>query len=148
MRAPRGAILLEVLVSLAIVVGVSAFTIRALDDAAEGLDRADRRRRCMDAAVSVVSMLETGMIGIGALRSSTLPDLDGMPLEFGSARPLRLGVETERTVWGGVVLLNVTVEEEADQGEVAAAATLRQLVRLRAHREENMGEDDLMRGLP
>ena len=56
MNTRRGAMLLEVLVSLAIVVGVAAFSIKAVGDTEQAIDRADRRRRCMDVAASVTAM--------------------------------------------------------------------------------------------
>ncbi|MCH2139483.1 MAG: hypothetical protein MK100_00435 [Phycisphaerales bacterium] len=148
MKNRCGAILLEALVGLAIVVGVSAFTLQALDDASEGLERADRRRRCMDTASSIVAMLDTGMIGIGALRSGSLPEVDDTALDDGSSRPLTLTVETERTIWPEIIRLTVMVSEQVEEGDVGVDATLHHLVRLRSYRSEEMNQDELLEGLP
>lgn len=146
MSLRRGAILLEVLVSLAIVVGVSAFAIRAVGDSERAVDRADRRRRCMDVAASVMAMLDAGLIGVGDLRGNQLPEVDGLPLDDGSAVPLEMEAVTQRTKWGGVVLLTLMVSE-GDGAIEPASASLRQLVLLRAHRQEELKEDDLLEGL-
>ncbi|MDP6890237.1 MAG: hypothetical protein QF471_02815, partial [Phycisphaerales bacterium] len=100
MTMRRGAMLLEVLVSLAIVVGVSAFALQAVGGSEQAIDRADRRRRCMDVAASVAGMLDAGLIGVGDLRSRQVPEVDGMPLDEGATTPLELEATTERTQWG------------------------------------------------
>jgi len=146
MNARRGAMLLEVLVSLAIVVGVSAFALKAVGDSEQAIDRADRRRRCMDVAASVTAMLDVGLIGVGDLRGRQLPEVDGLPLDEGAATPLELEAATARTQWGGVVLLTLVVSE-GDDAVQPVQATLRQLVLLRAHRGEELQEDDLLERL-
>ena len=145
MNLRRGALLLEVLVSLAIVVGVSAFALKAVGDSEQAIDRADRRRRCMDIAASVTAMLDAGLIGIGDLRGRLLPEVDGLPIDDGAAVPLELEVTTARTQWGGVVLMTLVVSEQGDDAPVQA--TLRQLVVLRERRAEELQEDDLLEGL-
>jgi len=138
--------LLEVLVSLAIVVGVSAFALKAVGSSEQAIDRADRRRRCMDVAASVTALLDAGLIGVGDLRGTQLPKVDSLPLDEGAAIPLELEATTERTQWGGVVLLTLTVSE-GDEAMQPVQATLRQLVLLREHRVEEVQEDDLLEGL-
>jgi hypothetical protein len=142
----RGAMLLEVLVSLAIVVGVSAFALQAVGDSEQAIDRADRRRRCWDVTASVASMLDAGLLGVGDLRGQTIPEVDGLPLDDGAAIPLEMQATTERTQWGGIVLLTLTVSE-AEESVNPIQATLRQLVLLREHRAEELKEDDLLEGL-
>ncbi|MDP6478463.1 MAG: hypothetical protein QGI75_00285 [Phycisphaerales bacterium] len=146
MTMRRGAMLLEVLVSLAIVVGVSAFALQAVGGSEQAIDRADRRRRCMDVAASVAGMLDAGLIGVGDLRSRQVPEVDGMPLDEGATTPLELEATTERTQWGGIVLLTLIVSEGEDAID-PVQATLRQLVLLREHRAEELKEDDLLEGL-
>jgi hypothetical protein len=145
MNTRRGAMLLEVLVSLAIVVGVAAFSIKAVGDTEQAIDRADRRRRCMDVAASVTAMLDAGLIGVGDLRGRLLPKVDGLPLDDGAAVPLELEATTARTQWSGVILLKLVVSEQGDDDPVQA--TLRQIVMLRARRGEELQEDDLFEGL-
>ena len=145
MNTRRGAMLLEVLVSLAIVVGVAAFSIKAVGDTEQAIDRADRRRRCMDVAASVTAMLDAGLIGVGDLRGRLLPKVDGLPLDDGAAVPLELEATTARTQWSGVILFKLVVSEQGDDDPVQA--TLRQIVMLRARRGEELQEDDLFEGL-
>ena len=112
----RGALLLEVLVALAIVVGVGAFSLRAVSDAQSAMERADQRRRCNDAAVAVVRLAQAGMVGIGDLRSESLPELLEQSVFAGEADAVELVVETEQTVEPGLMLLIVSVKER--EGDV------------------------------
>ncbi len=121
----RGVLLMEVLVALVIVVGAGAFTLQAMDDAEQALDRADRRRRCNDAAVAVVRMAEAGLVGIGDLRDEDLPELLEQSVFAGDADVVVLDVETERSTEPGLVLLVVTVRERDEDG---VWATVRALV--------------------
>lgn len=121
----RGVLLMEVLVSLVIVIGAGAFTLRAMDDAEQALDRADRRRRCNDAAVAVVRMAEAGLVGIGDLRDDDLPDLLERSVYAGDADLVMLEVDTERSVEPGLVILIATVRERDEAG---VSATVRALV--------------------
>lgn len=121
----RGALLMEVLVSLVIVVGAGAFTLRAMDDAESALDRADKRRRCNDAAVAVVRMAQSGLVGIGDLRSESLPDLMGHCVYAGDPEAVELETTTEPSTEPGLVLLEVTVRE---RGEDSVESTVRALV--------------------
>jgi len=143
----RAAILLEVLVSLAILVGVSGFSLHALADAEAGLDRADRRRRCMDAASSVAAMLDAGLIGVGDLRSDSLPRVDGVPLDVGTGHPLECDASSDRTEWPGIVLLTLEVKEQTEGVDRPVSATLRQLVLLKAHTADVAEEDVDLEGL-
>ncbi|MCH2135113.1 MAG: hypothetical protein MK101_00865 [Phycisphaerales bacterium] len=121
----RGALLLEVLVALVILVGAGAFTLQAMDDAEQALDRADRRRRCNDAAVAIVRMAGGGLVGIGDLRSESLPELLEMSVYAGDADLVELETSTSPSAEPGLVLLEVTVREIDDPD---LHATVRALV--------------------
>jgi hypothetical protein len=112
----RGVLLMEVLVALVIVVGAGAFTLQAMDDAETALDRADRRRRCNDAAVAVIRMAEAGLVGIGDLRDESLPELLEQSVFAGDPASVMLDVDTEQSAEPGLVLLIVTVRELDEAG--------------------------------
>ena len=121
----RGVLLMEVLVALVIVVGAGAFTLQAMDDAEQALDRADRRRRCNDAAVAIVRMAEAGLVGLGDLRDEDMPELLEQSVFAGDADVVVLDVESEPSTEPGLVLLVVTVRERDEDG---VWATVRALV--------------------
>jgi hypothetical protein len=121
----RGVLLLEVLVALAIVVATGAFALRAVTSAEQSLDRADRRRRCNDAAVAIVRMAQSGFIGIGDLRDTDLPELLGASVHAGKLDLVELDVETQQHEEPGLMLLRVTVREVGDE---AIQATVRSLI--------------------
>ena len=145
MNRRSGVVLLETIVALAIVMGVAAYSLRAVDDAEAGLDRADRRRRCMDAAASITAMIDADLIGIADLRSKSLPEVDGIRLGIGDGYELEMSVETIRTAWSGIVQCRVTVKEQtADPVEV----TLVELVRLYERDGEEFTTDEILDDLP
>ena len=121
----RGVLLMEVLVALVIVVGAGAFTLQAMDDAEQALDRADRRRRCNDAAVAIVRMAEAGLVGLGDLRDEDMPELLEQSVFAGDTDVVVLDVESEPSTEPGLVLLVVTVRERDEDG---VWATVRALV--------------------
>ena len=120
----RGALLLETLVALAIVVGVGAFTLRSVGNTWEALEQADLRRRCNDAAVAIVRMAQAGFMGIGDLRSESLPEVLEQSVYAGDGEAVELEVETTPSPEPGLVLLTVTVTHL----ETDTAATVRSLV--------------------
>ena len=145
MTKRSGAVLLETIVALAIVMGVAAYSLRVVDDAESSLDRADRRRRCMDAAASITSMIDAGLLGIADLRSTKLPEVDGASLGGGDGYELEMAIETTRTAWSGIVECRVTISE---QGTDPVQATLVELVRLYERLGEAFTTDELLEGLP
>ncbi len=120
----RGVLLMEVLVALVIVVGAGAFTLQAMDDAEQALDRADRRRRCNDAAVAIVRMAEAGLVGLGDLRDEDMPELLEQSVFAGDADVVVLDVESEPSTEPGLVLLVVTVRERDEDGVWAMVRAL------------------------
>lgn len=105
----RGALLMEVLVALAIVVGVGAFSLQAVGGAMTALEHADQRRRCNDAAVAIVRMAQAGLVGIGDLRSESLPTLLDQSIYAGDPESVTLNVDTSPSAEPGLLLLHVTV---------------------------------------
>jgi type II secretory pathway pseudopilin PulG len=67
-RAPgRGAVLLELLLSIAIFAAAATFTLSALGSALDGVRRAELRARAADLAESRLAELEAGLVAIGDL---------------------------------------------------------------------------------
>jgi type II secretory pathway component PulJ len=65
----RGAVLLELLLSIAIFAAAATFTLSALGSALDGVRRAELRARAADLAESRLAELEAGLVAIGDLGS-------------------------------------------------------------------------------
>ncbi len=154
----RAAILFEVMLSIALFVGSAAFCLGATKSLFGALDRAKRRQVAVDLARSKLAELEVGLITLGDLRGEWSGAVGSHEAadEFDRLdhRPRwSFDVRTSRTVFAGLLLVELTVNEIP--GEAGAAAdsdgisyTLRQLVPLREVDVEAYQEDDLLRGLP
>ena len=154
----RGALLLEVLLSIALFAGAAAFALGAASSVFDALDRSKRQQQAIDIARSKMAELEAGLITIRDLRSewsgeigSYEPDVD-----FDSfRRGLRweIDVETFPTEYAGLNLVELTVTELSDDtGDESAfipmSFTLRQLMPPRETEAEAYREDELLEGLP
>lgn len=140
----RGAVLLEVLLSVALFAGSAAFCLAVTSSLFEKLHRSDRRQFVTDLARSKMAELEAGLVSIqdlrgewsGAVGSRAADDLEAR------GRVCEIDVDTSRTEYAGLSLVELTVRE----GEIAF--TLRQLVALREIDVEAYEPDDLLEGLP
>ncbi len=65
----RGALLLEVLLSIALFAGAAAFALGASRSVFDALDRAKRQQAALDIARSKMAELEAGLITVRDLRS-------------------------------------------------------------------------------
>ncbi|MHC5028867.1 MAG: type IV pilus modification PilV family protein [Planctomycetota bacterium] len=159
-RVRRGGVLFEAIVALGIFIAAATFVLRALENVSTAMYRSQLRQEAVDVARSKLAELEAGLVALNDLRSTELtsigtfeqPDVDSPPRWM-------LDVDTERTEWGSLVLVEVTVSE-ADAGfgpdfadEAAPRAepitvTLRQLMRLREEDVEDFEADTLLDGLP
>jgi hypothetical protein len=153
--------LLEVVLSVILFVGAASFCLAATRSLFGALDRIDRRQRAIDLARSKLTELEAGQVTLGELRGewsgavgSRLEDDD---LEVEPRGPAwEIDVETSRTEFRGLSLVELTVSEMTDEaapggsreggGEVSF--TLRQLVALREDDTEAYETDELLEGLP
>jgi hypothetical protein len=133
-RTPtRGSILLETLLSIVLFVAAATFTLGALRNALESTARSALKAKAADAARSLLSELEAGIIGEADLaRERDRHREDGMILEATS----------ERSSFPDLVFVEITVRE--DVRELAGEAgprlfVLRQLVRL--PRSRGSGDD-------
>lgn len=124
----RGALLLEVLLSLAIFVGAALAVGGALRRATRGLDVVRERAEASDIAWSAIARLEAGLVTPGAL--------SGVVTESG-ARPAGIPgwsrrIETEPTERSGLTLVTVEVHRTTPDGTELErpVAIARQVVRL------------------
>lgn len=157
-NARRGALLLEVLLSIALFAGTAAFTLGAANSVFDALDRAKREQEAIDIARSKMAELQTGMISVRDLRSqwsgdigSYQPDTDFDSLE--SSLRWMIEVQTSPTEFTGLSLVELTVSELEEQfpdqaGRAVISFTLRQLLPLSEEDTEEYQEDEILQGLP
>lgn len=124
----RGALLLEVLLSLAIFVGAALAVGGALRRATQGLDAVRERAEASDLAWSAIAQLEAGLAAPGSLSGAV-----GEP----GTRPTGVPgwsrrIETEPTERSGLTLVTVEVHRTTPEGTELErpVAVARQIVRL------------------
>ncbi len=155
----RGALLLEVMLSIALFVAAASFCLVATRSLFSALDRAERRQFVIDLARSKMTELDAGLISIQSLRGEwsgavgSRPREESLEDEPGNARRLEIDVTTSRTEFQGLSLIELTVTEIPDDGSVVDESntisfTLRQLVALREADADAYELDDLLEGLP
>lgn len=157
-KARRGALLLEVLISIALFAGTAAFTLGAANSVFDALDRAKREQEAIDIARSKMAELQTGMISVRDLRSQWSGDIGSYQpdADFDSlASSLRwmIEVQTSPTEFTGLSLVELTVSELEEQfpdqaGRAVISFTLRQLLPLSQEDAEEYQEDEILQGLP
>lgn len=154
----QGALLLEVLLSIALFAGTAAFTLGAANSVFDALDRAKREQEAIDIARSKMAELQTGMISVRDLNSqwsgdigSFQPEVDFNSLDSGLRWTIE--VQTSPTEYTGLSLVELTVSELAEQypdqgGRAAVSFTLRQLLPLSEEDAQDYQEDEILEGLP
>jgi hypothetical protein len=153
-RARRGGVLFEVLLSIALFVGAAVFTLGTTRTVLVALDRAGREAVAIDLARAKMAELDAGLVTMSELRES----VEGID-RVGSVELLdragdrgvawELSVETERSEFAGLTLVEITVAEPGDPEDPDRVhATLRQLVALRDESDEEYEEDEILLGLP
>ncbi len=154
----RGALLLEVLLSIALFAGASAFALGAVRSVFDALDRAKRQQEAVDIATSKMAELEAALITVRDLRSEWMGQIGTYEpdLEFdASNNSLRweIDVQTYPSEFAGLNLVELTVTEvtdamNGDSNFVPMSFTLRQLMPPREADVEAYREDELLEGLP
>ena len=135
----RGALLLEVLLSIALFAGASAFALGAVRSVFDALDRAKRQQEAVDIATSKMAELEAALITVRDLRSEWMGQIgtyEPYPSEFTGLNLVQLTV-TE-----------VTDAMYDDSNYAPMSFTLRQLMPPREANVEAYQEDELLEGLP
>ncbi len=128
----RGGILLEMLLSLALLAGAAAFVLSALRNSTETLTRAAQRLEAMDEATSIIAQLESGLINVNDLR-------EGSSLTRSNAHWIPR-ITTGPTPYQGLTLVEIEVRDRENPDRIVAQ--LRQLVRLRPNRDESSVTDE------
>ena len=158
-RACEGAVLFEVLLSIALFVGAATFTLGTTRTVLVALDRSEREAIAIDLARAKMAELDAGLVTMSELREDAggIERVGSVELldVTSEARPSdvtwELTVNTERTEFTGLTLVEITVEEAIEDSieeDGRASATLRQLVALRDEPDEVYEEDEILRGLP
>ena len=173
LHARRGGVLLEVVIALGLFIGAGVFALGAMGSAASSMSRSARETIALDLARSKLAELEAGLVSMAELREQegVLDRIGSMRFEDDEAGTLWRGrewiviVETERTEFAGLTLVELTVREAEPfaggggapatldgwggaEDEPLIEATVRQLMRLREGRAESYEEDDILEGLP
>ncbi|MCZ6835447.1 MAG: hypothetical protein O7G85_06705 [Planctomycetota bacterium] len=155
----RGAVLFEVLLSIAIFAGAAMFTLGAVRQGINDLERRIRTARALDLARTAIAQLEAGLIDLADLREGD-PDvlMESSKAFDESFEYVRwtIEAETQRTEYEGLTLLTITVRQEqgeefgptrSDDDEDVASVTLRQLVRLEPIEASPFEDDELVADL-
>ncbi len=134
---PAGVLLLEAVVSLALLVGFGGVILATLSDAGDRLDLARRRVLAQDLAASAVAELAAGLRQAeelnGPVRDSTDRGGSGAAFEDApsEASGWELAVETVPSAYEGLTLVSVTAREGSGRnGPLAGGVsfTLRRLI--------------------
>ncbi len=156
-KSRRGALLLEVLLSIALFAGSAAFTLGAANSVFDALDRAKREHEAIDIARSKMAELQTKMISVRDLNSQWSGDIGSYQTDadFDSLQSsLRWAIEvnTSPTEYTGLSLVEITVSELQEQafeqgGSAFVSYTLRQLMPLSDEDIEDYQADEILEGL-
>lgn len=134
----RGAILFELLVSIAIFIAAAAITLRAVSNGYESLRRAHQRQLAVDLARSKLAELEAGIISLMQLQSDFITTIGSIDLtESASDLPReddltqwRYEVDTIPTEYADLTLIEVRIYTP-DDVDGLRPTVLRQLISLR-----------------
>lgn len=145
-----GAVLFEVLLSIALFVGAAAFAMGTSRAMIGNLDRAHREQQAVDVARSKMAELRAGLISIADLQGERIVgvgSLDHFNEQQAGEQQWTIEIDTSRTEHPGLNLVELTVTELSTRPD-AASYTLRQLVRLRDVDDDEMYQhDELLEGL-
>jgi hypothetical protein len=151
----------EVILAMALFIGAGAFALGASKQALATLDRNRRTLAALDLARSKLAELEAGLISLEELRTGDVDEVGTVSLqdenEADSTGPLSqwtFDIKTQRSEFRGLTLVQLTVSERTDSGDVAPvnespiSVSLRQLMPLRDPDAADYEVDDLIEGLP
>jgi hypothetical protein len=138
-RTRGGAVLLEVVVSVALFVGAAGVALTAVQSAFNAIERGRRELAAIDIARSKIAELESGQVSLADLRNRPVTEIGSRELrasDVEDAAGFMVSVKTSPTEFSGLTLVELTVRESITGPDPSAAEgealfTLRQLVRLR-----------------
>lgn len=143
----RGAVLFEVVLSLALFAGAAAFALSATRSVFRALEISHQEQTAIDLACSTLARLDAGIVTLAELRDPAsghepVDDLDQPVVERWS-----IDAATERSDFRGLTLVVITVSETDPGDRAPIEVTLRQLVALRDTPPEDYRSDPLLDGL-
>ncbi|MFG0285630.1 MAG: hypothetical protein ACF8R7_14525 [Phycisphaerales bacterium JB039] len=163
MIAQRGAILLEIILSVALFTLGALAILTQMSQGARSIEGARLARQAADLAATTMARIEAGISAPEALsgpasrwdgeQQASLADLldPGAPIEiYDDAMQEETGwellVDTEPAPFDGLTLVTVTATfaDPARAGAPGASYTLRQLVRLGLAPEDTIGDEDAL----
>jgi hypothetical protein len=130
---PRGGVLFEVMLAVALFGGAAAFTLGAVRSVFNTLDRTRRQHEAVDLARTKLVELEAGFISLAELR------------DF-STETWALELKTSRTEFPGLTLVELIVREAGSDSATASdqvSYTLRQLMAFRKGEGPEFEQDEL-----
>lgn len=155
---PRGGVLFEVLLAVALFAGAAAFSLGCVKSVFTALERTRREQEAVDVARSRMAELEAGLITLADLRGQAVDAIGSMTdqgsasIGADSAARWIVDVKTQRTEFTGLSLVELTVREDASRGganeDDLMSFTLRQLMPLRRGDAEEYQADELTESLP
>jgi hypothetical protein len=145
--ARRGALLLELVIALAIVVAVGMALLSMLGGAQRSLSRSVMLSQAADLAASSIAKLEAGIATIDDLDGPVTPEVEmtdplaDVPPE---ASDWVVEIETDRSGIAGLTVLEVTARYTPDE---SISRTMRKLVRLASDLEDEALEESELQEL-
>jgi hypothetical protein len=121
----RGGLLLEVVISLAMLVMVGLFALGGARDGLAAAERAARRAAAVDLAASRLAEIEAGIVSLDAIGDLQDADLEGGLAGFEDQPPpwrFAVEVETAPSSFDGLVRVEVVVRlDDPDQAPIELA---------------------------
>ncbi len=146
-RSSRGAILLECVLALALLVGGGLTVMMLVDNASNSVQRVRDAQTATDIASSVIAQIEAGILTPEALRGDSdswfSPAADMK--QASSWKSWRIDADLEPTTTEGLSL--VVVHVFRDVGPDAPVFSLQHVVRLRGPVADGLGESDPIEAL-
>ncbi len=148
-RRRRGSMLLEVMLALAIFIMAGTAILNIVGGTMDGMNRMKLSRQAADLARSAMAKIEAGIETPQTLNGPVKPwaaeDGDtnaAEPAQAGGAWELQ--IDTDQTQFRGLtkVTIKAVKHEGGNSDRLAAAYTLRQLVRLSGKGDDKVGEED------
>ncbi|MGE3107345.1 MAG: hypothetical protein AB7G11_12795 [Phycisphaerales bacterium] len=144
----RGALLLEVMLSLALFVAAGGTVLAVVSQGVGSIRAARERLHALDLARSAMAEIEAGIATVETLNGPApeWTDPDAEVPDDTRESGWELIIETTPTEFDGLTLVSITAARSGGSGIDSSAYTLRQLVRLRDAAPDSVGDvDDVTR---
>lgn len=129
-RRPRGGLLLETLLALAILIMVGLLALGVAKDATTATERSDRRAAAVELAASRIAEIEAGLLDLDAVGDLQEVELDDESIGVDAPRwRFLVEVESSPSSFDGLARVEVVVsEDDEDEGGTVELARLVALV--------------------